>query len=108
MKQFPHSASEIHRGEKQSPTSDVFSFGFLVLRLFKEAKLEILPVLLKEMAKGGGHWGLPKTAITQEKSTKTAIPHRKSIDYRNRIWTCRVIVANALHLAIQSMHSRWH
>ena len=51
MKKFPHIASEIHRGEKQSAASDVFSFGFLVLRLFIEAKLEITPVLLKEMAK---------------------------------------------------------
>ena len=50
LKKFPHIAPEIHRDEKQSVASDVFSFGFLVLRLFKEAKLEIPPAL-KEMAK---------------------------------------------------------
>lgn len=50
MKKFPHIAPEIHRGEKHSVVSDVFSFGFLVLRLFKEAKLEIPPAL-KEIAK---------------------------------------------------------
>ena len=43
---------------------------------------------------GGGHWGVPNTAISQkistntvipqEKSANTAIPHRKSMKYRNR------------------------
>ena len=47
---FPHIAPEIHRGERQSIASDVFSFGYLVNPLFKDAKLEIPPVLM-EVAK---------------------------------------------------------
>ena len=50
MNKFPHIAPEIHRGERHSIASDVFSFGYLVTRLFKGAKLEIPPVL-KEVAK---------------------------------------------------------
>ena len=50
MDKFPHIAPEIHRGETPSIASDVFSFGYLVTRSFKDAKLEIPPVL-KEVAK---------------------------------------------------------
>ena len=50
MNKFPLIAPEIHRGERQSIASDVFSFGYLVTRLFKDAKLEIPPVLM-EVAK---------------------------------------------------------
>ena len=50
MNRFPHIAPEIHRGETQSIASDVFSFGYLVTRSFKDAKLEISPVL-REVAK---------------------------------------------------------
>ena len=50
MNKFPHIAPEIHRGERQSIASDVFSFGYLVNPLFKDAKLEIPPVLM-EVAK---------------------------------------------------------
>ena len=50
MKKFPHIAPEIHGGERQSIASDAFSFGYLVTRLFEDAKLEIPPVL-KEVAK---------------------------------------------------------
>ena len=50
MNKFPHIAPEKHRGERQSVASDVFSFGYLVTRLFKDAKLEI-PLVLKEVAK---------------------------------------------------------
>ena len=50
MNKFPHIAPEIHRGERQSIASDVFSFGYLVTRLFKDGKLEIPPVL-REVAK---------------------------------------------------------
>ena len=50
MNKFPQIAPKIHRGERQSIASDVFSFGYLVTRLFKGAKLEIPPVL-KEVAK---------------------------------------------------------
>ena len=50
MNKFPHIAPEIHRGERQTIASDVFSFGYLVTRLFKDAKLEFPPVL-KEVAK---------------------------------------------------------
>ena len=39
MNKFPHITQEIHRGEGQSIASDVFSFGYLVTRLFKDAKL---------------------------------------------------------------------
>ena len=46
MNKFPHIALEMQRGV----ASDVFSFGYLVTRLFKDAKLEIPPVL-KEVAK---------------------------------------------------------
>ena len=49
MSKFPHMAQEIHRGERQSIASDVFSFGYLVTRLFKDAKLET-PLVLKEVA----------------------------------------------------------
>ena len=41
MNKFPHIAPKIHRGERQSIASDVFSFRYLVTRLFKDAKLEI-------------------------------------------------------------------
>ena len=44
----PHSTG--NRGERQSIASDVFPFGYLVTRLFKDAKLESPPVL-KEVAK---------------------------------------------------------
>ena len=37
MKKFPHIAPEIHRGERQSIASDVFSFGYLVTRLFRNS-----------------------------------------------------------------------
>ena len=50
MKKFPHIAPEIHRGERQSIANDVFSFDYLVTRLFKDAKVETPPVL-KEVAK---------------------------------------------------------
>ena len=50
MNKFPHIAPEIHRGERHSIANDVFSFGYLVTPLFKDAKLEIPPVL-KEVAK---------------------------------------------------------
>ena len=50
MNKFPHIAPEMQRGGRQSIASDVFSFGYLVTRLFKDAKLEIPPVL-KEVAK---------------------------------------------------------
>ena len=46
MNKFPHIALGMQRGV----ASDVFSFGYLVTRLFKDAKLEIPPVL-KEVAK---------------------------------------------------------
>ena len=46
MNKFPHIALEMQRGV----ASDVFSFGYLVTRLFKDAKLEIPPVLM-EVAK---------------------------------------------------------
>ena len=46
MNKFPHIALEMERGV----ASDVFSFGYLVTRLFKDAKLGIPPVL-KEVAK---------------------------------------------------------
>ena len=36
--------------ERHSISSEVFSFGYLVTRLFKDAKLEI-PLVLKELAK---------------------------------------------------------
>lgn len=49
MRKYPHIAPEIHRGAKQSTSSDVFSFGVLIVRLFKEAKSEI-PQVLKEIA----------------------------------------------------------
>ena len=52
MNKFPHIAPEIHRGERHSIASDVFSFGYLVTRLFKGAKLEIPPVL--KTSKGSG------------------------------------------------------
>ena len=45
IKKYPHIAPEIHRGQKQSIASDVFSFGVLITRLFREAKLEIPPAL---------------------------------------------------------------
>ena len=45
MNKFPQIAPKIHRGERQSIASDVFSFGYLVTRLFKDAKLGIPPVL---------------------------------------------------------------
>ena len=50
MNKFPHIAPEIHRSERQTIASDVFSFGHLVTRLFKDGKLEIPPVL-REVAK---------------------------------------------------------
>ena len=50
MNKFPHIAPEIHRSERQFIASDVFSFGYLVTPLFKDAKLEIPPVLM-EVAK---------------------------------------------------------
>ena len=34
MEKFSHIAPEIHRDERQSIASDVFSFGYLVTRLF--------------------------------------------------------------------------
>ena len=37
MKKFPHIAPEIHRGERQSIASDVFSFGYLVTRSFRNS-----------------------------------------------------------------------
>ena len=37
MNKFPHIAPEIHRGERQSIASDVFSFGYLVTRLFRNS-----------------------------------------------------------------------
>ena len=46
--------------------------------------------------KGGGHWGVPKTAIPRKKWAKTAIPHQKSTEYRNRSWTRQVIVDHKL------------
>ena len=46
MNKFPHIALEMQRGV----ASDVFSFGYLVTRLFKDAKVETPPVL-KEVAK---------------------------------------------------------
>ena len=46
MNKFPHIALEMERGV----ASDVFSFGYLVTRLFKDAKLGIPPVL-KEVVK---------------------------------------------------------
>ena len=48
MNKFPHIAPEIH--ERETIASDVFSFGYLVTRSFKDAKLEIPPVL-REVAK---------------------------------------------------------
>ena len=33
MNKFPHMAPKIHRGERQSIASDVFSFGYLVTHL---------------------------------------------------------------------------
>ena len=45
MNKFPHIAPEIHRGERQSIANDVFSFDYLVTRLFKDAKVETPPVL---------------------------------------------------------------
>ena len=50
MNKFPHIVPEVHRGERHSIARDVSSFGYLVTRLFKDAKLEIPPVL-KEVAK---------------------------------------------------------
>lgn len=49
IRKYPHIAPEIHRGAKQSTSSDVFSFGVLIARFFEEAKSEILQVL-KEIA----------------------------------------------------------
>ena len=46
MNKFPHIALEMQRGV----ASDVFSFGYLVTGLFRDAKLGIPPVL-KEVAK---------------------------------------------------------
>ena len=46
MNKFPHIVLEMQRGV----ASDVFSFGYLVSHLFKDAKLGILSVL-KEVAK---------------------------------------------------------
>ena len=47
-KNFPHVAPEIHRGERPSVASDVFSFGALVLRALKDGGFKI--PLLKEVA----------------------------------------------------------
>ena len=44
----------------------------------------------KEWLKGGA-MGVLKTAIPRKKLAKTAIPHRKSMEYRNRIWKWQVI-----------------
>lgn len=38
---YTHIAPEIHRGEKQTTSSDVYSFGAMVARVLKEGKFEI-------------------------------------------------------------------
>ena len=48
IRKYLHIAPEIPRGDKQSTSSDVFSFGVLIARIFKEAKSEI-PTVLKEI-----------------------------------------------------------
>ena len=38
---YPHIAPEIHRGEKQTTSSDVYSFGAMIARVLKDGKFEI-------------------------------------------------------------------
>ena len=40
-KRYPHIAPELHRGERQSTASDVFSFGALINRVLIDSKFDI-------------------------------------------------------------------
>ena len=53
--------------------------------------------------RGGHGGGVPKPAIPRKTSIKTAIPHRKSMEYRNCIRKSQVIFYHMLHLAILSI-----
>lgn len=48
-KRYPHIAPELHRGDRQSTASDVYSFGALVHRVLKDGKFNV--PALKSVAK---------------------------------------------------------
>ena len=41
IKRYPHIAPEVHRGEKQTTASDVYSFGLLIKRVLKDSKFNV-------------------------------------------------------------------
>ena len=41
LKHYPHIAPELHRGDRQSRASDVYSFGALIHRVLKDGKLDV-------------------------------------------------------------------
>ena len=48
-KRYPHIAPELHRGDRQTKASDVYSFGAIVERVLKDGKFNI--PALKRIAK---------------------------------------------------------
>lgn len=48
IRKFPHIAPEVHRGERQSISSDVYSFGYMLARFAKKTNFELF---FKEVAK---------------------------------------------------------
>ena len=40
-KRYPHIAPKLHRGDRQSTASDVYSFGALILRVLKDGKFDV-------------------------------------------------------------------
>jgi hypothetical protein len=48
LKRYPHIAPEIHRGERQTTSSDIFSFGYLVSFIKNKAKLNAFCIIVKK------------------------------------------------------------
>jgi serine/threonine protein kinase len=48
LKRYPHIAPEIHRGERQTTSSDIFSFGYLVSFIKNKAKFNAFSMIVKK------------------------------------------------------------